>query len=462
MSRIGEHAVVLGGSIGGLLAARVLADHFDWVTVIERDNLPDGISQRRGVPQGRHVHGLLSSGAQALDELFPGFLDELADDGAVVLESTGVPRASMTFGGHTMDLSTPFIRPLTSYLSSRPFLEGHVRQRVRGIANVAILDGHDAVELVTAGVGRVAGVEVAAHDGGPRQAVTADLVIDAMGRACRTPAFLESVGYQRPAEDRNTIQVAYASQLLQIPADAVTERLFLIGAVPERPYGGALFACENNTWILTLAGMIGYRPPVDRAGMLRFAEKFAPPAMMTALRAAEPLAEAVTYRYPASVRRFYERLPQFPSGLLVFGDAICSFNPVYGQGMSVAALEALALRDCLDKGPQDLAPRFFRAAAKPLGHAWQMASGADLALPQVEGHRPVSFRFANWYTERLLAATESDSVVTEAFFRVMNLVDPPAALMRPSIVARVMTARRRHRAGILTAHRHVPAQAARR
>lgn len=460
MSRIGEHAAVLGCSVGGLLAARVLADHFDRVTLIERDTLPDGVAQRRGVPQGRHVHGLLSSGAQALDELFPGFLDELVTDGAVVLDGTVASRVSMTFGGHPLNLSGPSVKPITSYLATRPFLESHVRQRVRAIPNVEILDGHDAVEFVIAGTRRVTGVRVAAHDGTAQREVAADLVVDAMGRAGRTPAFLDSIGYQRPTEHRNTIQVAYASQLLHIPSDAIVERLFLIAARPELFCGGALFACENETWMLTLVGVGGLQPPVDREGMLRFAEKFAPAAMMRALRAAEPLAEAATYHYPASVRRFYERLPQFPSGLLVFGDAICSFNPVYGQGMSVAALEALALRDSLDGGPQDLAHRFFRAAAKPLGRAWQMASGADLALPHVEGHRSPSIRFANRYTERALAAAESDGVVAETFLRVINLVDAPSALLRPSIVARVMAVPRTHPRAAFAPRPQAPAQPA--
>ncbi|ORA28743.1 2-polyprenyl-6-methoxyphenol hydroxylase-like oxidoreductase [Mycobacterium aquaticum] len=457
---MGEHAVVLGCSVGGLLAARVLADHFDDVTVIERDTLPDGVAQRRGVPQGRHVHGLLASGAQALDDLFPGFLDDLVDDGAVVLDGSGVSRVSMTFAGHPLNLNGPFTRPITSYLATRPFLEAHVRQRVRAISNVEILDGHDAVEFIVAGAGRVTGVRVAAHDGSSNREVVADLVVDATGRAARTPAFLESVGYRRPIEHRNTIHVAYTSQLLHIPPDAIVERLFLIGARPELLCGGALFACENDTWMLTLVGMTGLQPPVDREGMLRFAEKFAPAAMMTALRAAAPLTEPVTYRYPASVRRFYERLSQFPTGLLVFGDAICSFNPVYGQGMSVAALEALALRDCLNDGPHELARRFFRAAAKPLGRAWQMASGADLTLPDVEGHRSPFIRFTNRYTERVLTAAESDGAVAETFLRVTNLVDAPSELLRPSIVARVMAAAGHRGPAGSTPHARVPAQPA--
>ncbi|MGV9803115.1 FAD-dependent oxidoreductase [Mycobacterium sp. NPDC003449] len=442
MATIGEHAVVLGASIGGLLAARVLADFFTTVTVVERDELPGGPAHRRGVPQGRHVHGLLSAGALALEDLFPGFLGDLAADGATVLDETCLSRLSVTLGGHRLRMPARPTEPLVSYLCSRPFLESHIRDRVRSVGNISLLDGHDAVEILTAGEGdRTTGVLVAEHRGGAGRAMDADLVVDAMGRAGRTPAFLESLGYRRPAEDRIAVQVSYTSQLLSIPDGMLDERLIMIGTEPERPCGGALFAYEDDTWMLTLAGMAGSAPPIDRVGMLSYAAEFAPPTMMAALRAGEPLGAVATYRYPASVRRHYERMPEFPAGLLVFGDAICSFNPVYGQGMSVAALEALTLRDCLAAGSAQLGPRFLRAATPLVDRVWRMAAGADLAMPQVRGHRPLSIRISNWFTERVLTAAESDPVVGEAFFRVMNLVASPGLLLRPSILARVATAR---------------------
>ncbi|MGV0812931.1 2-polyprenyl-6-methoxyphenol hydroxylase-like oxidoreductase [Mycolicibacterium boenickei] len=459
MATIGKHAVVLGASMGGLLAARVLADFFDTVTLVERDVLPDGPAQRRGVPQGRHAHGLLSGGLQALEQLFPGFCEELAADGATVLDGARLSRISLTFGGHTLNLNGQPDKPIETYLASRPFLEAHVRDRVRAIDNVRLLDGHDAVELLMTDTRRVTGVLVAGRDDGDGSAIAADLIVDAMGRAGRTPAFLESAGFGRPAEDRIAVQVAYSSQLLRFAGDAPHDLLTLVGAVPERPCGASLFAYEDNTWLLTTAGMNGQEPPTDLPGMLTFIEEFMAPEVVAAVRTAQPIGPVATFRYPASVRRRYERMLRFPDGLLVFADAICSFNPVYGQGMSVAALEALALRDCLTRGSDDLTRRFLRAAAGCVNPAWQMACGADLALPQIPGSRPASVRLSNWYTERVLTAAEGDPVVTEAFFRVMNLVDPPGRLLQPSLVLRVARgAARRNREA--PRRRPVPAAAA--
>lgn len=445
MAPLGERAIVLGASMGGLLAARVLADFYRSVVVVERDELPDESAQRRGVPQGRHVHGLLAGGAAALNTLFPGMLDDLVAAGGQALDGSNLSQVWMRLGGHDLNRSGAFGEPLVSYLATRPFLEAHVRQRVRSLRNVSVMDGHDVVELVAPTTNRVSGVRVANRATRAEHELDADLVIDAMGRAGRTPAFLDAHGYGRPAEEHITVVVAYASQLLRIPTGTLTEKLILVGAVPERPTGGALFACEHDTWMLTLAGLAGHEPPTDRAGMLCFAAEFAPPPMIAALQAGEPLTEVSRYRYPASVRRRYEMMARFPAGLLVCGDAMCSFNPVYGQGMSVAALEAIALRDCLSRGSEGLAARFFRASARPVNAAWQMASGADLALPQVQGRRSARTRLANRYTQRLLAAAESDIVITEAFFRAMNLIDPPSTLLRPKVVFRTVAAQRRRR-----------------
>lgn len=445
MAPLGERAVVLGASMGGLLAARGLAEFYRSVVVVERDELPDGSAQRRGVPQGRHVHGLLAGGAAALNTLFPGMLDELVAAGGHLLDGGDLSQVWLRLGGHDLNRTGAFGKPLVSYLASRPFLEAHVRQRVRSLGNVSILDGHDVVELVAATTDRVSGVRIAERATRGERELAADLVIDAMGRAGRTPAFLGAHGYGRPAEEHITVAVAYASQLLRIPPGTLTEKLILVGAVPERPTGGALFACEQDTWMLTLAGLAGHEPPTDRAGMLRYAAEFAPPPMLAALQAGEPLTEVSRYRYPASVRRRYHTMARFPAGLLVCGDAMCSFNPVYGQGMSVAALEAVTLRDCLSYGSDDLARRFFQASAKAVDAAWQMASGADLALPQVQGRRSVRTRLANRYTQRLLAAAESDIVITEAFFRVMNLIDPPSRLLRPKVMFRAVAAQQRRR-----------------
>src|SRR6476661_3361416 len=446
MTTLGEHAVVLGASMGGLLAARVLADCYETVTVVERDVLPETSANRRGVPQGRHVHLLLGRGSQVLDELFPGFLDELVAAGAPSYNSD-MSKLYLSNGGHLFPRSGR-AKDVPFFLPSRPLLESHVRRRMRAVANVTVLDGHDVVELTsTPPRDRVTGALVRARPNGSERVLGADLVVDAMGRGARTPAFLEGLGYGRPAEDQLGMRLAYSSQLLRIPPGMLNELMVIIGPVPGRPTGMALFGNENNTWMFSVIGMVGREPPDELAEMLAFVEDFAPAHVLAAIRAGEPLAEVARYRMPSSQWRRYDKMRRFPAGLLVFGDAICSFNPIYGQGMTVAALEALALQRCLRRGQRDLAPRFFRAAAKPIGVAWQLAVGADLAMPEVEGTRTLPMRLMNGYVDRLLTAAESDAEVVERFSRVISFLDPPTSLFHPALIARVATTNLRRRKG---------------
>ncbi len=449
---LGEHAVVLGASMGGLLAARVLADFFRTVTVVERDMLPDDSANRRGVPQGRHAHLLLPRGAQILDELFPGILNRLVVDGAPVLDDGDLSRFHFSFGGHDILRSGKAAfdhEAMATYLPSRPFLEGHVRRCLRAMGNVTILQRHDVAGLTsTADRGRVTGVRVVNRECGAETELTADLIVDAMGRGAHTPAFLESIGYGRPVEDHVVTHTTYASQPLRIAPGTLREGVVLIAPVPGRPTGIALFGCENDTWLFTVVGMAGREPAGGRAGMIEFAKEFVPPHVLAAVRDAEPLGEVARHRMPSSQRRRYDKMRRFPDGLLVFGDAICSFNPIYGQGMTVAALEASALRDCLRHGDRDLSRRFFRAASKPIAAAWRLAAGGDLALPEVAGPRPFSVCVANAYMDRVLTACESDAVVAGKFFMVNGLVDPLSRLLHPALVCRVAAVNLRRRKAV--------------
>jgi 2-polyprenyl-6-methoxyphenol hydroxylase-like FAD-dependent oxidoreductase len=439
--KIGEHAVVLGASMGGLLAARVLSDFYRSVTVVERDVLPTGSAQRRGVPQGQHAHALWPRGAQILDTLFPGFLTELIADGCTVWDDGDFSRLCMSFGGHQFVRSGSFpdFQPSDAgYCPSRPFLEGHCRRRVCAIPNVALMDDHDVDGLVSDGDGsRITGVSVTSRSSDEKRSITADLVVDATGRGSRTPAFLKHLGYERPIEDEVVMRLTYASQLVQIPTGMHKEVVVLVGQVPQRPTGMALFAYEDNTWMLTVFGMVGREPPADYVGMLGFVEEFTPAHVMSALRCAEPLGEVARYRIPSSRWRRYDKLRRFPAGLLVFGDAIASFDPIYGQGMTVAALQALELGRCLRRGSDNLAVQYFRAAAKPIGVAWQLAVGGDLTLPEVEGPRPLSTRLTNRYGDRVQAAAETDTTIAKRFMRVAGFNDSPASLMLPSVALRV-------------------------
>jgi 2-polyprenyl-6-methoxyphenol hydroxylase-like FAD-dependent oxidoreductase len=438
MQRTG-HAVVLGAGIAGLLAARVLTDTYDHVTVIERDRFPDADDARRGVPQGGHTHVLMPRGAQILDELLPGILDELSRAGAVPVEPLVDLRAII--GGRRM-LDTPV--GAAAVQASRPFLERHVRERVRDFGGVELVDGCDVVGLLADERGTsITGVRVLRRaPGSAEESIPADLVVDATGRGSRTPVWLEGLGYERPTEDRPKVDVGYASRYLRMAPGVAVEASVMVGPVPGHARGMAFNAVEGGLRLLTVAGIgRANHPPADDEGFLAFACSVAPPDVAAAIRTAEPTTEVATYRYPAYQRRHYRRLRRFPDGLLVAGDALCSFSPIYAQGMTVAALEALELRRCLADGRAGLARRYFPAVDRLVHGAWQMGLGSDLALPEVEGKRTLQIRLLNAYMDRLLAAAEHDPVVARQFGRVIGLLDAPTSLTRPAILRRVLLAR---------------------
>ncbi|WP_197373447.1 FAD-dependent oxidoreductase [Mycolicibacterium baixiangningiae] len=446
MPRIGQHAVVCGASMAGLLAARVLTEHYDRVTVVERDVLTDDPTPRRGVPQGCQPHALLTRCAQILDELFPGYLDELVDAGAHRWDDGDLTKFDVSFGGHVMLRNGRMPRPqsLVQHYVSRPLLEHHVWRRVRALPRVNILDGHHVDTLLRTS-SRVTGVRVS-QTCGPATDLHADLVVDASGRGSRTPAFLAELGYERPAVEELVIRVAYASMPVRIPPDALRQHLIVRMFEPGRPRGFVMFRCEKDVWMVA-AGTLGpIRPPSTPAELLDFGEGIAPPYALAAARAAEPLDGVRVYQYPSNRWRRYDKMTRFPGGFVVLGDAFCSFNPIYGQGMTVAAIEATILRDCLRAGDTDLPRRFHRRAANTIRVAWQTAVGSDLALPEVHGRPSPSMRLTNAYTEHVLRAAEVDSLVVQDFLRVVGMVAPPASLLHPAFMMRVARAGRR-RAG---------------
>ena len=429
---MGSRAVVLGGGMGGLLAARVLSDAYSEVLVVDRDQLTGVTEPRRGVPHGRHAHALLARGQQILDDLFPGLTAELT--------AAGVPAGDLAtdlrwyFNGRRLQ---PGRTGLLSISSTRPVLESHVRQRVSALSGVTFAEQCDIRALVTGPSNRVTGVRICDADGAERTEL-ADLVIDATGRGSRTPVWLTELGYQRPEEDRVKIGLAYSTRLFRLRRDPYGSDLSINPvASPANPRGAFFPKLPGDMSMLSLTGILGDHPPTDDEGFLAFAKSLPVPDIYEAIQDAEPLDDPVTFRFPASVRRRYERLPSFPEGLLVLGDAVCSFNPVYGQGMTVAAMEAAILRDHLARG-RLRAREFFRDISRVIDAPWDISAGGDLSFPGVEGRRTLKVRLGNAYIARLHAAAASDGSLTAAFMRAAGLVDPPQALMRPSVLLRVL------------------------
>ncbi|WP_331713110.1 FAD-dependent oxidoreductase [Mycobacterium kyorinense] len=443
MREVGEAAIVLGASISGLLAARVLADFYRTVTVVERDILIDRPTTRRGVPQGGLPHITHPRATQIMSELFPGFLDELVVGGAQVWNDGDLSRLWMRYGGHRLLRSgtIPDPKSVAAYYVTRPFLEWSVRRRVHSMPNVEILGGHDAVRLASsADSERVTGVVVARRRSGAEKTLAADLVVDATGRGSRTPVFLDALGYRPPRQDQLMVRVAYAGLLVHVPPRTLREYFAFAGAESSRPMGFGMVAGENNTYMLGVQPIAGQPPPSDRDSLLACLADMAPSHVLTAARCAEPLTDVAHYRFPSNRWRRYDKLARTPDGLLVVGDAMCSFNPVYGQGISVAAIEAIVLRHCLQHGDRNLPRRFFHATAKEIRVAWHAAVGSDLALPQTPGRPSLSIRISNAYLNRLLAAAETDPAAVQQFLRLMGMVDPPSRLLRPSTIIRVINA----------------------
>jgi 2-polyprenyl-6-methoxyphenol hydroxylase-like FAD-dependent oxidoreductase len=434
MRRLGERAVVLGASMSGLLSARVLTEAFDQVTIVERDELPQEPAHRRGVPQSRHVHGVLARGREALEELLPGLTGDLVRRGALL--GDGQDDVRWVNERHRLRQQPSQLQGIAV---SRPLLEAEVRSRVLALPNVEATYPAEAQGL-DARQGRVTGVRIRRSDrGADEETLIADLIIDATGRRSRSPEWLEALGYPAPAESRIEVDLGYASCVFPRHAgDLAGDLGAIIGATPAVPRMGAALAAERDRWIVTLGGYTGEHPPSALGPFREFAATLAAPDIADLIADKEPLEEARRFRFANSLRRHYERLRRFPRGYLVVGDAVCSFNPIYGQGMSVAAIEALSLRDCLAEGEARLARRFYQRSASSISTPWDIAAGGDLRLPAVPGPRPVRVQLVNAYVARVQAAAASDSVVGHAFLRVVNLLAPPTSLLRPPIAARVL------------------------
>jgi 2-polyprenyl-6-methoxyphenol hydroxylase-like FAD-dependent oxidoreductase len=444
MADLGSQAVVLGAGMAGLLSARVLSEFYGSVTVVERDALPDHPDQRKGVPQGRHLHNFLSRGTQVIGELFPGLLDELVAAGAVVVNDGTLSGIYVRIGRYEMNrtgrLADP--EPLAAYQASRPFMECHIRRRVAALANVMILDNHEVVEPVIA-AGVVTGARIINGDTGMETVLDADLVVDATGRAARTPAFLDSHGFGPPPEKRTATTWGYSSQLMRIPQGRVTERMVFVNQGSRAP-GALLVAYERNTWMLAIARPVNCgSPPMDFAESLAAAAEILPATIMAGLRDATPIGDIAIARSTAAVWSRYDRMPRLPGGLLVIGDALCHLNPIYGQGMTMAALQALALRDCLRAGDADLARRFYSAATADIGPVWAMNAANDRILSPTAS-RPLHRRLRSWSERAALKAAANDIAVAERFLRIRSLIDPPTRLQDPALLLRILLANLRH------------------
>lgn len=434
-SRFG-HAVVIGSSIGGLLNARVLSEHFRKVTILERDELPAGPEPRRCVPQGQHIHLMLEAGSKVVEELFPGLVQDMLRGGARVIDM-GRDVAWQHFGAWR----TRYQSDITMVLSTRTFLEWSIRRRVEALPNVEFRARCAVLDLIADGAPRrVIGVRV--KDPAGEATLPADLVVDASGRGTRTPRWLEALGYGTPAAEEVGIDLAYTSRIYRRPPRFRDEWQVMVQypRSPETWRAGFIANVEGDRWLVSVNGYFGDHAPTDGEGFLEFARSLPRPGVYDYIRDAEPLTAPVTHKIPTSRWFHYERMRRWPDGFVATGDAVCAFNPIFGQGMTLAGLGARLLGACLaeSRGLGGLAPRFQRRLPRLIRLPWFVATAMDLHYPQTSGARPAGLGALHWYLGRLLELTSLDTRVYHELNCVLHMRSGLTALLRPGVALPVL------------------------
>ena len=442
-SVLGSHAIVIGGGMAGLLSAHVLTNYFERVSLIERDAYPEEPLARAGVPQGKHVHILLVRGQQILETFFPGFKDKLLACGAIegdfaadygyYFPSAGwVPRAPSSLKG---------------YVCTRPLLEWQVHQEVIARKRVQVIEKQEVVNLLADSDRQtITGIQMRARNS-EREIVDleADLVVDTSGRDSQLPAWFQSLGYPAPPETIINPFFGYSSRVYIPSQDSkrTWKGLVIQANPPHNLRGGVIWPIEGGNWMVVLGGTGKDYPPNDEEGFLEFVKSIPAPEFYGALKDAQSVSPIYGYRRTANRLRHFERLTRLPERFIALGDAVCAFNPVYGQGMTIAASGAMALDKYLNKQRQKdlvgLPHHFQRKLAKINETPWQLATASDYHVPGIEGMNP------NWiekltyrYIDNVVKLLPTVPLASKTFINVLHMLEPPTSLFHPAIVAHVV------------------------
>jgi 2-polyprenyl-6-methoxyphenol hydroxylase-like FAD-dependent oxidoreductase len=433
-----DHAVVIGGSFAGLTTARVLSDHFNRVTIVERDEFPSEWAPRRGVPQSPHVHGILKLGREILEELLPGFIEETEKHGARLFDQIATGAMYSPYGWSARGKSN-----VLGYGVRRALLEHVARERVLDLPGVGSTRGRVDGLTFDRSSNRISGVEFSTSDDGVRT-LEADFVVDAAGRASAAPKWLEKVGLTPPDETLVNGFVGYASRWVRVPDDAWPGDMGFIAQLPMpgNTKGGILYPQDNGLHVISLFGQAKDYPPGDESGFMEFLRQCVTPLLHEVVARSEIVSGISTSRSTANRWRHYDRLESPPGGFAVVGDALGSFNPIFGQGITSASLGAVMLGGSLTHVDGDL-DQVFRdfqpKLAARLGYPWQTAVGFDLRFPETVGERPVpSAQQAEMgkYMDVIGQIATTDVEVLEALLTANQTFDP-SGLRNPDLQAKV-------------------------
>ncbi|WP_238361063.1 FAD-dependent oxidoreductase [Iningainema tapete] len=433
------HAIVIGGGIAGLLAVHVLTKYFEQVTIIERDRYPERPEPRQGVPQSHQTHALLARGQRIFEELFPGLQEEIINQGTQLIDFTA--DCPLLLLGHW----TPrFTSDIISYGCTRNLLEATVRNRLANNNSIKFLEKTLVTNLLAdTNKATITGVQIQNSDGSKTE-LNAQLVVDASGRNSKASQWLQMLGYEIPKETKVNSFLGYATRFYESLSDILPKckALYIMPQAPKDTRGGTLYQIENGHWMVCLIGVGRDYPPTDETGFLNFARSLKEPEIYNAIADAKPLTPIYGYQRTENCWRHYEQLSRIPENFIVLGDAACTFNPVYGQGMTVAALGAVTLDRCLKQHNRKFtgfALRFQKQLARVNTTPWLMATSDDFRWSTTQGGRPnLLIKLMHWYLDQVMHTASKNAEVYKVFAQVMHLLEPTTKLFQLNVLVQVL------------------------
>ncbi|OHX48525.1 FAD-dependent oxidoreductase [Cytobacillus oceanisediminis] len=439
-----EKAVIIGGGISGKLAARVLSEIFQEVIILERDSEPHGPFPRKGVPQGEHIHALLFSGANGLEELFPGITEKFNASGAVKINST----QDISWFHHGV-WKLRYVGDYTTILQTRPHLEWHIEQYLKNIPNVTIQYSQNVQNFIyIEEENRITGVEIINGSNSIRT-LNADLIVDASGVNGLSSRWLNKREVHIP-EETVKIDLSYFTKTLQLPDNQNRDWSIKL-LYPNPPFekiGGGISKVEGNRFLVTF---MGYHNEINEKEILKsdnsfieIAKKLPKLDIYQELKVATALSSTSTYRVPNITWRRFDKVNNFPNGLLMIGDTICRIDPFFGQGMSIAVMEALALKELLTNETytnQKMIETFHQQAVKIISPIWNMVITEDFRYPETIGKKPAGLSIQQWYAKNIFLLSSENKDIYNSFIKVMHLLRPTSTLMHPRIIKSVLKRR---------------------
>nr|WP_309100946.1 FAD-dependent monooxygenase [Fredinandcohnia onubensis] len=429
-----DKVIIIGGGMAGKLAARVLSNSFQEVIIMERDSEVTSPIPRKGAPQGNHIHALLHAGEQGLEELFPGITEKFYSTGAVKINST----KDLAWHHHGV-WKQRYDGGYTTTLQTRPHLEWHINQYIKEVENITIQSNQTVKGyLYDEGNNRMIGVVL--KDG---SVINGDLIVDASGASSFTYHWLNEQGIHIPLE-KVKIDLTYVSQIVELPENVSQDWTIklLYPNPPHEKLAGSISKVEGNRYLVTFIGYhdcINDKEVVKENNLLHLAKRLQKNDMYQTLQTGTPLTSISVFRVPHITWRKIEKINNFPAGLIMIGDTICRIDPFFGQGMSIAVLEALALKGILqNQSLENLARDFHKKAANIIAPVWNMVLTEDFRYQETTGKKPFGLPILQWYARQVFLLSAKDTNIYDSFIKVMNLKSPMTILMKPSIVFAVL------------------------